>query len=66
MSESGSSRQMELTPFRMRVGLAVAAVVIGLVVFAIIGAGGYLSSKGGTTSQHDTLASKGPIAAGRA
>ncbi len=49
---------MELTPFRMRVGLAVAAVVIGLVVFAIIGAGGYLSSKGGTTSQHDTLGQK--------
>jgi hypothetical protein len=58
MSESGSSRQIELTPFRKRVGLAVAAVLIGLLVFAIIGTGGYLSNKGGATSQNDTLAQK--------
>jgi hypothetical protein len=58
MSESGSSRQVELTPFRMRFGFAVAAAVIGLVVFAIIGTGGYLSSKGGTTGQNDTSAQK--------
>jgi hypothetical protein len=56
MSESGSSRQVELTPFRMRFGFAVAAAVIGLVVFAIIGTGGYLSSKGGTAGQNDMSA----------
>jgi hypothetical protein len=42
----------------MRVGFVAAAVVIGLVLFGIIGTGSYLSSKGGNTSQHDTLAQK--------
>lgn len=32
--------------------------MIGLLVFAVIGTGGYLSSKGGTSSQQDTLAQK--------
>lgn len=56
MSESGSSRQIELTPFRLRLGFAAVAVVIGLVVFAVIGVRGYLSGKGGTTSPNDTIA----------
>ncbi len=42
----------------MRVGFAVVAAVIGLVVFAIIGMGGYLSGKGGSTSQNDTVTQK--------
>jgi hypothetical protein len=58
MSESGSSRQIELTPFRIRFGFVVAAVVIGLVVFAVISTGGYLSGKGGTSGPQDVLAQK--------
>ncbi len=58
MSESGTSRQIELTPFRMRVGIAVGAVVIGLVVFATIGTGSYLSGKSGTSTPSDPLAQK--------
>ena len=56
MGESGSSRQIELTPFRLRVGFVAVAVVIGLAVIAVISMGGYLSGKGGATSPNDTLA----------
>jgi hypothetical protein len=58
MSESGTSRQIELTPFRMRAGLAVGAVVIGLVVLAVIGIGGHFSSKSVSTSGDDGLSQK--------
>ncbi len=58
MSESGSSRQIELTPFRMRVGLALAAVIVGLAIFAIVGLAGLLSKMGSSTSPDDALAQK--------
>lgn len=43
ISESGASRQLELTAFRLRVGAAVALGVLALVVVAIAGSAGVFS-----------------------
>jgi hypothetical protein len=42
----------------MRLGMAVGAVLIGLVVLGIVGTGSYLSSRNRTTVRNDTLAQK--------
>ncbi len=58
MGESGSSRQVELTSFRIRVGFALTAAIVCLVIFAIVQVGGLLSKRGRGTSPDNALSEK--------
>lgn len=56
ISESGASRQLELTSFRLRMGIVAAVGVLVLLVVAAAGSAGIFSGKGHMSGQAGELA----------
>jgi hypothetical protein len=58
IGQSGSSRQIEVTPLRLRVGIAVLCVVLAAGALAIGGAGRFFSGKSQRLDQNTELSQK--------
>jgi hypothetical protein len=55
MSDTGTSRQIKLTPWRVRGIIASLAAMAALVVIGMVGMGGYFSSDAALVSERDSL-----------